>query len=64
MERTVGTGSPWRPSPDLKYMILLHELLPEPWGQALVHVGKFMVILSIGPTFCPTIESLRILPRQ
>jgi hypothetical protein len=40
--RTVGTVSPWRPSPDLKYRILLHELLPEPLGQELVHIGKFV----------------------
>jgi hypothetical protein len=37
--RTVETVSPWRRSPDLKYMILLRERLPEPRGQALVDIG-------------------------
>jgi hypothetical protein len=39
---TVGTGSPWRRSPDLKDLILLHGRLPEPRGQDLVHVGEFV----------------------
>jgi hypothetical protein len=31
--QTGGTGRPWRRSPDLEDPILLHERLPEPWGQ-------------------------------
>ena len=42
MGRTVGTVSPWRRSPDLKDLILLHECLPEPLGQALVPIGEFV----------------------
>jgi hypothetical protein len=40
--QTVGTGSPWRRSPDLKDLILLDERLPEQRGQDLVHVGEFV----------------------
>jgi hypothetical protein len=40
--RTVGTIRPWQRSPDLKHLILLHERLPEPWGQELVPIGEFV----------------------
>jgi hypothetical protein len=40
--RTVGTVSPWRRSPELKDLRLLHEHLPEPRRQALVLLGEFV----------------------
>jgi hypothetical protein len=39
--RTVGTVSPWRRAPDLKHLIALHQLLPEPRRQALGPVSEF-----------------------
>jgi hypothetical protein len=40
--RTVATVGPWRRSPDLKDLILLHEHLPEPRRQELVPIGEFV----------------------